>query len=157
VVGGRGEQVHAAVHVEQRRLDASAPEGGQHRESDAAVAPQHQRDPGVGEDLAHAPAGLAEHVEHGLAVVGPALVRVGSPPHHRQVAVVRDGHAGRRQPLGQSGSAQRGRRLLLPGACAAALEGTPSRPNSPIIAASSGIEDGRSYGLPPTVPLGLTG
>jgi hypothetical protein len=43
-----------------------------------------------------------------LEVVGPALVRVGPPPHHGQVAVVRDAHAGRGQPLGQSGSAQRG-------------------------------------------------
>jgi hypothetical protein len=140
-VGGRGEQVHAAIHVEQRRLHAPIQECGHHRDGEVAFAAQDQRDPSVGEDLARPPAGLAEHAEHRLEVVGPALVRVGPPPHHGQVAVVRDAHAGRGQPLGQSGSAQRGRRLLLPRPCVAALEGTPSRPNSPIVATSSGTEE----------------
>jgi hypothetical protein len=112
-VGGRGEQVHAAVHVEQGRLDAAVPERGHHRDGDAAFAAQHQRDPSVGEDLARPPPGLAEHADHGPEVVGPALDRVGPPAHHRQVAVVHDVPPGRGQPLGQSGPAQGGRGPLL--------------------------------------------
>ena len=112
-VGGRGEQIHPAVHVEQRRLDAPVQDCGHDRNGDAAFAAQHQRDPSVGQDLGHTPAGLVEHAEHGLEVVEPSLVRVWPPPHHGQVTVVRDAHAGCGQPLGQSGSAQRGRRLLL--------------------------------------------
>jgi hypothetical protein len=90
------------------------PEGGDDGDRDAAFAAQHQRDPSVGNDLAHPPAGLVEHAEHGSEVVGPALVTIWPPPHHRQVAIVHDRRAGRRQPLGQPGSAQRGGRLLLP-------------------------------------------
>jgi hypothetical protein len=92
----------ARAAAEQRRLHAHVQECGHHRDGDAAFAAQHQRDPSVGEDLAHPHAGLAEHTEYGLEIVGPALVRVGPPPHHRQVAIVRDAHAGRGQPLGQA-------------------------------------------------------
>ena len=69
-VGGRGEQLHAAIHVGQRRLVAPVPECGHHPDGDAAFASQHQRDPSVGEDLAHPPACLQEHVEHGLRLWG---------------------------------------------------------------------------------------
>jgi hypothetical protein len=110
-----GEQVHPAVHVQQGGLDALVQEGGDDGDRDGALAAEDQRHPPVGKDPADVHGGLAEHPEHGMEVVRPALLVVGPPPHHRQVAVVHDAHAGRGQPVQQPGATQRGGRLLLAG------------------------------------------
>jgi hypothetical protein len=89
--------------------------GGQHGDRDGALAAKDQRDPPVGEDPPALAGGLAEHPEHGLEVVRPALLAVRPPPHHRQVTVVDDAHAGLGQPPQQPGPAQHGWRPLLPG------------------------------------------
>src|SRR6266542_5020786 len=58
----------------------------------------------------------------------PPVLRIRLEPDAGQIAVVNRPAAGRLQPRDQAGLPQGRRRLLLPGQCAPALDGTPTRP-----------------------------